>query len=74
MEGFVPVPNHTGFLAKEVFGRAAELGKMGLTVPQVSRVFLDLAARGLDVDPRVYTVEAAAKQILAKAAGKGVGR
>ena len=25
MEGFVPVPNHTGFLAKEVFGRAERI-------------------------------------------------
>ncbi len=59
---------------EEVFGRGAELARMGLTVPQVSRVFLDLASRGLDVDARVYTVEAAAEQIIAKAAGKGVAK
>ena len=59
---------------EEVFGRGAELARMGLTVPQVSRVFLDLASRGLDVDARVYTVEAAAEQIIAKVAGKGVAK
>ena len=59
---------------EEVFGRGAELARMGLTVPQVSRVFLDLASRGLDVDARVYAVEAAAEQIIAKVAGKGVAK
>ena len=54
--------------------RDALLARMGLTVPQVSRVFLDLASRGLDVDARVYTVEAAAEQIIAKVAGKGVAK
>jgi len=59
---------------EEVFGRAGELRKMGLTVPQVSRVFLDLAARGLDVDPRVYTIEAAQRQILEKVRERGQGK
>ncbi|MCI8815696.1 MAG: energy-coupling factor transporter ATPase [Angelakisella sp.] len=53
---------------EEVFGRAAELDRMGLAVPQVSRVFLELGRRGVDIDPRVYTVEAAAEQISAKMA------
>ena len=53
---------------EEVFGRAAELDRMGLAVPQVSRVFLELGRRGVDIDPRVYTVEAAAEQIAAKMA------
>ena len=55
---------------EEVFGRAAELDRMGLAVPQVSRVFLELGRRGLDIDPRVYTVEAAAEQISAKMADR----
>lgn len=59
---------------EEVFGRAAELGKMGLTVPQVSRVFLSLAGKGLDIDPQVYTVEAARDEILAKLAERGQGK
>ena len=53
-----------------VFGRAGELGEMGLTIPQVSRVFLDLAEKGLDIDPRVYTVQAARDELLKKL-GKG---
>ena len=57
---------------ENVFGRAAELQGMGLTVPQVSRVFLDLRRDGLEVDPRVYTVEAARDQILRKAAERGL--
>jgi energy-coupling factor transport system ATP-binding protein len=57
---------------ENVFGRAEELGKMGLAVPQVSRVFLDLRADGLDVDTRVYTVEAARDQILRKARERGL--
>jgi len=59
---------------EEVFGRAGELAAMGLSVPQVSRVFLDLSSRGLDVDPRVYTIEAAERQILAKVRERGQGR
>ena len=58
---------------EEVFGRAAELGQMGLTIPQVSRVFLSLAEKGLDVNPRVYTVEAARDQILRKLSKGGKG-
>ena len=57
---------------ENVFGRAAELQGMGLTVPQVSQVFLDLRRDGLEVDPRVYTVEAARDQILRKAAERGL--
>ena len=47
--------------------------QMGLTIPQVSRVFLSLAEKGLDVNPRVYTVEAARDQILGKLSKGGRG-
>ena len=43
---------------------------MGLTIPQVARVFLSLAEKGLDIDPRVYTVQAARDELLKKL-GKG---
>ncbi len=59
---------------EEVFGRAAELGKMGLSIPQVSRVFLSLAGMVPGIDPRVYTVQAARDQILAKVSERGQGR
>ena len=42
----------------EVFSRADELVSMGLNIPQVTRVFLELKAMGLPVEP-VYTVDQA---------------
>ena len=42
----------------EVFQRAEELVEMGLSIPQVTRVFLNLKKMGLDVEP-VYTIEQA---------------
>ena len=42
----------------EVFARAEELVTMGLNIPQVTRVFLELRELGLDV-PAVYTMEQA---------------
>ena len=57
---------------ENVFGRAEELQGMGLSVPQVSRVFLGLRKDGMEVDTRVYTVEAARDQLLRKAAERGL--
>ena len=42
----------------EVFARAEELVAMGLNIPQVTRVFLELRAMGLPVEP-VYTIDQA---------------
>ena len=42
----------------EVFARAEELVAMGLNIPQVTRVFLELKAMGLPVEP-VYTIDQA---------------
>ena len=44
----------------EVFTRAEELVEMGLNIPQVTRVFLELKRLGLDVEP-VYTIDQAVK-------------
>jgi len=49
---------------EEVFSRADELISAGLDVPQVTRIAMALKARGLDVDPAVYTVEALERQLL----------
>ncbi len=49
----------------EVFARGEELISAGLDVPQITRVAMALRARGLDVDPAVYTVEALERQLLA---------
>jgi energy-coupling factor transport system ATP-binding protein len=46
----------------EVFSHAQQLLDMGLDIPPVSRVFLQLQQMGLDV-PSVYTLEQAAQAI-----------
>lgn len=46
-----------------VFKRADELTKIGLSVPQITRVFLALKKEGIDIRSDVYTVEFAAKTI-----------
>ena len=48
---------------EEVFGHAGELVDMGLDIPAVTRIFLKMQERGVDVKP-VYTVEQAAAEIL----------
>ena len=48
----------------EVFARAEELVAMGLNIPQVTRVFLELKAMGLDVEP-VYTIDQAVRALKA---------
>lgn len=55
---------------EEVFGRSQELAQMGLSVPQVSRVFLALGPR-YGLDTRVFTAQQAADALLARL-GKGV--
>ena len=56
----------------EVFARAEELLTAGLDVPQVTRIAMALKARGVDIDPAVYTVEALEKQLLALRKGGAV--
>ena len=43
----------------EIFERAEELEKIGLTVPQVTAVFIRLKEMGVPVDSAVYTMEQA---------------
>ncbi len=40
----------------EVFSHAQELMDVGLNVPQVTQVAMELKRRGVDIDPAVYTV------------------
>ena len=49
----------------EVFARADELMTAGLAVPQVTRIAMALKARGLDINPAVYTVDALERELLA---------
>ncbi|MBQ6798716.1 MAG: energy-coupling factor transporter ATPase [Oscillospiraceae bacterium] len=50
--------------ASEIFAHADQLISMGLDVPQITRLFLRLRELGMDVDPSVYTVEQAMRQLL----------
>lgn len=47
-----------------IFSRAQELLDAGLDVPQITRVFLELKARGVPIDTGVYTVEQAKQELL----------
>jgi energy-coupling factor transport system ATP-binding protein len=47
-----------------VFCRSAELERIGLSVPQVTRVFNRLNEMGFGLDSDVYTVKYAEKQLL----------
>ncbi len=49
---------------REVFKHSAELKSMRLNVPQITNIFLDLKAKGYDVDTSVYTPEQACAEIL----------
>ncbi len=44
---------------QQVFSRADELTAAGLSVPEITKVFLELHRRGVQVDPSVYTMEQA---------------
>ena len=48
----------------EVFGRSRELMEIGLDIPQITRIFLELRKRGFDLDASVYTVEQGRREIL----------
>ena len=58
---------------RQVFQHGDELERMGLGVPQLTRVFHRLRAMGADVDPSVYTLEQAKTALLDRLgrAGKG---
>ncbi|WP_298018402.1 energy-coupling factor transporter ATPase [uncultured Dysosmobacter sp.] len=56
----------------EVFARADELITAGLDVPQVTRIAMALKARGVEIDPAVYTVEALERELLALRKGGAV--
>lgn len=55
----------------DVFKRSPELVSMGLDVPQVTRVFMELNKRGYPVNPSVYTVGQGRDEILRCLRGAG---
>ncbi len=50
--------------ADEVFSKAYELERIGLDIPQVTKLLLALKDRGIDVETDVYTVEQAIEKIM----------
>jgi energy-coupling factor transport system ATP-binding protein len=58
---------------ERVFARAPELLDLGLSVPQVTKIFLKLREMGLDVPADVYTIPYAVKAILAAKARRDAG-
>ena len=53
-----------------MFARADELLELGLSVPQVTKIFLRLRRMGLDIPTDVYTVPYAVKTIQGALAAK----
>ena len=49
---------------KTVFSRGPELEKMGLRVPQITKIMQELKAMGCPVDPATLTVDDALKQLI----------
>lgn len=49
---------------KEVFEKAEELEKIGLDIPQITKVFISLNKLGYKVSPDIYTVEDARDEIM----------
>ena len=58
---------------EKVFARAPELLELGLSVPQVTKIFLKLREMGVDVPADVYTIPYAVKTILAAKAQRDAG-
>lgn len=49
---------------ENIFTKTDEISKMGLSVPQITRVFHRLAAAGVPVEDNVYTVNYAVNEVL----------
>ncbi len=56
---------------EKVFARAEEISRIGLDVPQITRVFLKLKEQGLDFGKDVYTMEYAKNLLLKKLSERG---
>ena len=49
---------------ENVFSRGNELNEIGLNVPQITKLFMKFKENGYDVNPAVFTIEQAKKEIL----------
>ena len=50
---------------ENVFSQGEKLQKIGLNIPQVTKIFIELKQRGIDVPQNVFTLDKA-EQILFK--------
>ena len=57
--------SYTHLTVERVFARAEELLALGLSVPQVTKIFLKLREMGLDLPTDVYTVDVYKRQMRA---------
>lgn len=55
----------------EVFERAEDLERIGLDIPQITKVFISLNKLGYNVSKNVYTIDSAEKEILRYMTGGG---
>ena len=56
----------------EVYSRTDELEEMGLTVPQITKIFRSLHDRGFEVSPSVFTVSQGADELMRYFEGRGM--
>lgn len=56
----------------EVYSRTDELEEMGLSVPQITKIFRVLHDRGFDVSPSVFTVSQGADELIRYFEGRGI--
>ena len=55
---------------RQVFSRADELTSINLDIPQITKLFLTLRSKGINIDPSIYTVEQAKAAILSLKGGQ----
>lgn len=56
----------------EVYSRTDELEEMGLSVPQITKIFRALHDRGFDVSPSVFTVSQGVDELIRYFEGRGI--
>lgn len=56
----------------EVYSRTDELEEMGLSVPQITKIFRALHDKGFDVSPSVFTVSQGADELIRYFEGRGI--
>lgn len=56
----------------QVFSHVDRLVEIGLNVPEITRIFLNLKAKGIDVNTDIYTIEQAKKELCRLLKERGV--